>query len=645
MLIKTKLLSAIALLSLIAIGIAVYSQHALAENSETMDAVYADRIVPLKNLKATSDAFAVSIVDAAHKVRNGNETMETGLASVNDARQVISANWDAYVATSMTPEEHKLVENAKQQLVVAMDSIATLTKILSERDSAALDSFVRTALYETIDPLTETISEISDLQVRLSDEVFQEQHREFETIRTLSIGLILLVLVLAAGTYLVVSRGVIGPLGRQIGAMRKLIDGHLDDDGSDVTGKDEIAEMARAIQSFREAARSNLRLQAEAEESRRNGEAQRTRMQVEAEQAAQQRLIQATSGLATGLQRLADGDLAVRLEEPFSAEFEQLRHDLNKAAAQLNDAMLAVAHSAGNIGMGTREISQSADDLSKRTEQQAASLEETAAALDEITANVSNSSRRTEEARDVAGEAKTSATQSAVVVANAVEAMRRIEESSSQISNIIGVIDEIAFQTNLLALNAGVEAARAGEAGKGFAVVAQEVRELAQRSAKAAKEIKELIRSSTSEVESGVRLVRDTGEALRTIEAHVITINEHMAAIATSAREQSVGLAEVNTAVNQMDQVTQRNAAMVEEANAASATLAQEGSNLRALIDRFQLSGETGVSPKPEARRTAPRAVATHQYADTSARPAIRRPAAQMVNGNTALSTEGWAEF
>ncbi|MGF6173524.1 methyl-accepting chemotaxis protein [Ensifer sp. 4252] len=645
MLIKTKLLSAIALLSLIAIGIAVYSQHALAENSATMDAVYADRIMPLKNLKATSDAFAVSIVDAAHKVHNGNETMETGLASVNDARQVISANWDAYVATSMTPEEQRLVENAKQQMAVAMNSIATLMKILSERDSAALDSFVRTSLYETIDPLTETISEISDLQVRLSDKVFQEQHREFETIRTVSIGIILLVLVLAAGTYLVVSRGVIGPLGRQIGAMRKLIDGHLDDDGSDVTGKDEIAEMARAIQSFREAARSNLRLQAEAEESRRNGEAERTRMQAEAEQAAQQKLIQATSGLATGLQRLADGDLAIRLEEPFSAEFEQLRHDLNKAAAQLNDAMLAVADSAGNIGMGTREISQSADDLSKRTEQQAASLEETAAALDQITANVSNSSRRTEDARDVAGEAKTSATQSAVVVANAVEAMRRIEESSNQISSIIGVIDEIAFQTNLLALNAGVEAARAGEAGKGFAVVAQEVRELAQRSAKAAKEIKELIRSSSSEVESGVRLVRDTGEALKTIEAHVITINEHMAAIATSAREQSVGLAEVNTAVNQMDQVTQRNAAMVEEANAASATLAQEGTNLRTLIGRFQLSGETRAAAQPEARRTSPRAVTTQQHVNTGSRPPARRSAGYAVQGNAALPAEGWAEF
>jgi methyl-accepting chemotaxis protein len=174
--------------------------------------------------------------------------------------------------------------------------------------------------------------------------------------------------------------------------------------------------------------------------------------------------------------------------------------------------------------------------------------------------------------------------------------MGRIEHSSSQISNIIGVIDEIAFQTNLLALNAGVEAARAGEAGKGFAVVAQEVRELAQRSAKAAKEIKDLIRNSANEVESGVRLVRETGEALRTIECLIVTINEHMDAIAVSAQEQSAGLSEVNMAVNQMDQVTQQNAAMVEEANAASATLAQEAGRLRELIGRFTLAGTDHAS-------------------------------------------------
>jgi methyl-accepting chemotaxis protein len=238
--------------------------------------------------------------------------------------------------------------------------------------------------------------------------------------------------------------------------------------------------------------------------------------------------------------------------------------------------------------------------------------------------------------------------------------MGRIEQSSNQISNIIGVIDDIAFQTNLLALNAGVEAARAGEAGKGFAVVAQEVRELAQRSAKAAKEIKELIRNSSAEVGSGVKLVSETGEVLKTIEGYIVTINQHMDAIATSAREQSVGLSEVNTAVNQMDQVTQQNAAMVEEANAAGATLANEAARLRTLIAGFQLGrpeagqAQGGQSAAPRRPALAP-ASASHGSAPVSspARSMVGkiakafggRSASASAAASPASATDTWEEF
>ncbi|MCM2291363.1 PAS domain-containing methyl-accepting chemotaxis protein [Allorhizobium sp. BGMRC 0089] len=306
--------------------------------------------------------------------------------------------------------------------------------------------------------------------------------------------------------------------------------------------------------------------------------------------------VNATREIGQALTRVAAGDLSFRLDQAFHKDFEALRRDMNEALKQLNATLSGVSVSMQQISAGTQDISSSAQDLSKRTEQQAATLEETAAALDEITSNVANASKRAEEARTAAELANNNAVHSGKVVANAVEAMSRIEQSSSQISNIIGVIDEIAFQTNLLALNAGVEAARAGEAGKGFAVVAQEVRELAQRSAKAAKEIKDLIRNSSTEVENGVRLVSETGEALKTIESNIITVNEQIQAIASAAREQSIGLSEVNTAINQMDQVTQQNAAMVEESNASIATLVNEVDKLHELIGRFQLSGQASAS-------------------------------------------------
>ncbi|MGL3606279.1 methyl-accepting chemotaxis protein [Rhizobium sp. G187] len=303
--------------------------------------------------------------------------------------------------------------------------------------------------------------------------------------------------------------------------------------------------------------------------------------------------VNTVSSLGDALKRLCSGDFSFQLTVPFAQEFEFLRHDLNRSVTQLRDTFREISSSVDIISQGTREISQGIGDLSQRTESQAASLEETAAALEEITANVTSSAQRAQEARTVAGSAKANAEQSGDVVAHAVEAMSRIEDSSSKISNIIGVIDEIAFQTNLLALNAGVEAARAGEAGRGFAVVAQEVRELAQRSAKAAKEIKDLIQNSATEVSTGVKLVSDTGGALRKISAFIVEINDHVVSISTAAREQSTGLLEVNTSVNGMDQTTQQNAAMVEESSAAASTLSSETQKLLGMIGQFNLGSQS----------------------------------------------------
>ncbi|MCF6371020.1 methyl-accepting chemotaxis protein [Rhizobium halophilum] len=381
--------------------------------------------------------------------------------------------------------------------------------------------------------------------------------------------------------------------------MSQLAEGNTQDAIPYADRKDEIGDMARSVQVFREAALHNQALQAEAETSRRRSEAERAELQRQAEAEAEARLNQATGALAASLRRLADGDMLCEVQDALAPQFEGLRKDFNVSVRQLRNALLSVGETASTVTGGSREISHASDNLSQRTEQQAASLEQTAAALEEITANVVATSKRTAEARDVARDARARADRSGQVVRSAVSAMERIEKSSNQIGQIISVIDEIAFQTNLLALNAGVEAARAGDAGRGFAVVAQEVRELAQRSANAAKEIKTLISNSATAVSEGVKLVSDTGEGLIAIEQLVQNVTAHMDAIATAAHEQSAGLAQVNTAVNHLDQSTQQNVAMVEEMNAAGAGLAQESVKLSDLLSKFQVKASSSGYHQP----------------------------------------------
>ena len=251
--------------------------------------------------------------------------------------------------------------------------------------------------------------------------------------------------------------------------------------------------------------------------------------------------------------------------------------------------MSVIAGRGAAIGASAVEVSQASDDLSRRTEQQAASLEESAAALEQITATVKRSAEGAVEAGGVVEAAHREAVDGQQVVNRAIQAMGAIEESSAQIGNIIGVIDEIAFQTNLLALNAGVEAARAGDAGRGFAVVASEVRALAQRSAEAAKEIKSLISASSRQVGDGVSLVGDTGQALERIADQIGRLTTIAREISASSQEQATGLQQVNVAVSQMDQMTQQNAAMVEETTAASHSLASDARELDRLMQQFQV--------------------------------------------------------
>ncbi len=307
--------------------------------------------------------------------------------------------------------------------------------------------------------------------------------------------------------------------------------------------------------------------------------------------------------LSSAIGELANGDLTSQMTVVLDRSMEATRQDFNSAVAKLDRVVGEISDASREIALTAKEMLESSGSIAKRTEQQAAALEQTSAALEEITQTVNDASQRATDAGELVRQTRQSAEESGRVVADAIAAMGQIETSSTEISSIITVIDEIAFQTNLLALNAGVEAARAGEAGKGFAVVAQEVRELAQRSAKAAKEIKDLINTSSTQVKAGVDLVHRTGKALEVIVGRVQEIDGNVAAIVEASREQSIGIKEIGQAVNQLDQGTQQNAASVEQQNAASHQLSTRADTLADLIGQFRTSGPGTVAEPVRLRR------------------------------------------
>jgi methyl-accepting chemotaxis protein len=498
-------------------------------------------------------------------------------------------------------------------------------------------------------------------------------------------GIALLAILVNAVIATSLGRHVTGPVVALSGVISRFASGDLSCEVPATDRKDEVGNIARAVQVFKE---HGLRLK-ELEAQERAAAAARlaraqameavvsdvgevvaaaaagdfsARLRIDDADEQMQRLVSgineinavvdgATTEFAAVLSAVAGGDLTNRVETAYRGRFADLKGAINETVNRLSATVATIQTTAADVGLAAREIHMGADDLSKRTEEQASSLEETAATTEELAASVKASAQASKEAARIADEAMQAAESGGTIAGRAVEAMARIESASQKISDIIRVIDDIAFQTNLLALNAAVEAARAGEAGKGFAVVASEVRTLAQRSGEAAKDISGLISSSNAEVGEGVKLVRRAGEQL----AHILTASQKVAAtiadISAASGEQANGIDEMSQAVAHLDEMTQQNAALSEESAASANALSGRIEQLNALVAAFRTGHEAPLQATAQAARPAPAATASGEperlrrlaeaaFAQSRAAPAARRVAA---HGRTQDS--GWEEF
>ncbi|WP_341914903.1 methyl-accepting chemotaxis protein [Ferrovibrio terrae] len=479
------------------------------------------------------------------------------------------------------------------------------------------------------------------------------------------------------------------PISRITGVMNTLATGNT---GIAITGserRDEIGEMAKAVQVFKDSMIAREEAEAQIAEQREEAERRRAEREIREKAAGEEiaALVNKVAGgdltgrinesgkdgfflstsqelnrLAATLQTMAgelaevmgamaEGDVTRSVRGEYHGVFGQLKSSANGMAERLREFAGRLTTTTLSVKTAAGEITDSSQDLAQRTEAQAAAIEETAASMHEVTTTVKQNADNAQAANQLAVAARDTAEKGGSVVADAVAAVSRIEGSAQKISDIVGLIDEIAFQTNLLALNASVEAARAGEAGKGFAVVAQEVRALAQRSANASKDIKALITDSNAQVKTGAALVNQTGGSLTEIVSAIKKVSDIVAEIAAASREQATGLDQINTAVGSMDEMTQRNAALVEESTAAAQTLNNQAVQLAELVGFFKVEGGSVSMAAASSPAAAPRPQAPSRPAPAAAkapppRPkAAAAPAPKPAPAAAASNDQDWQEF
>jgi len=611
--IGTKLMVSFGAIVLFLLAVAGFAVMSLGNLNDVTTTVVNDRI-PKMNManEMSATIYALRDAEAEHILADDRSAIAAVEKVAADRRATIEKDYttlDPKVKRAQTRKALDEFKVAWTSYVGLENQLLDLSRANKNAEASALFNGAMAAKFKE---LSVAARAFADGELELADQSHADSVSAYGTAK-LILGVVVAVALGGSAIVLVMLIGLIAkPLVGMTRAMVELSNGNMKAEVPVDVRSDEVGDLAKAMAAFRDQLRA-------AEESK----------------AAQTELL--VSSVGTGLERLAQGDLTVRIDSDLSGPFAKLKADFNNALEELSATLGAVSQASGGVHTGAGEISQASNDLSRRTEQQAASLEETAAAMDQITTTVREAAASAARANQAVVQARGEAAHSGEVVTRAIEAMAGIERASAEISEIITVIDGIAFQTNLLALNAGVEAARAGDAGKGFAVVASEVRALAQRSADAAKDVKARITASSEQVDAGVSLVSETGSALERIIAAITEVDGLVADIATSAEQQATGLQQVNTAVAEMDGVTQQNAAMVEEATAAARSLAAEADTLARQIGRFNLGRQAAAAPSANP---------VHQLQARASN--VQRSGRPATHGNTALAVQNdddWSEF
>lgn len=575
MTIKQKLLGCLAIFAIATLSLVGASYWSATNSSAALRTVLADRVVPLRDLKIVGDSYAVDIVDSAHKARNGNVSLAEAAQHVRHGASTAKAAWLRYRATEIVGKEEQLAATAETRMQASNASVGRLLGILQSGDRAALDRFVVGELYQSIDPLSEAVSDLVALQIEVASE---ETTAALDAARTAMVMMLVLALASAAVlgfSYVTTTRKVISPIQDLARVIRELARSSGEATLPNLDQKDEIGDITRSVDAFLSAAVAKERDRAALE-------------------AAEQQMV--TGALRDSLAALTAGDLTSTIKADFPPAYLELKTNFNAALGSLRELIGSVIESSRGLRAGSGEIAQASEDLARRTETNAASLEEASAALTQIDGRIKATADAASRTVTRADEAISTVSGGRGVANEAVQAMGRVRASAKGIDEVIEGVDKIAFQTRVLAMNAAVEAGRAGDAGRGFAVVADLVSELAMRAEEEAKRAREQLTLAQTEIVTAVAAVQKVDGALADISDGVGDVHQLLGGMASDNLAQAAAISQVSVAVANMDQATQQNAAMVEETSAAARNLNSESEALAGKAGQFRIGDDAQSS-------------------------------------------------